>query len=295
MLSSSPPRYESQLFGGLQDFDRPSPNRVPTQSASDDAPPVMSIHDVGVHTPDRRPAMPSATSAQRAGFGFQQAPVATSPSYPLSSYAPVARSPLSGAPLGGPAFPSTALSENRSTVVVFGFPVSATALVLSNFRDHGEILIHVVDPDGNWMHIKYATRFSAQKALSKNGTVMQGGLGQSKFMVGVMEASAEKDDELSSQLDTTQPMAMSGFEQDRLPGGIWDAPSQPLFSTPRAANGGLQPVGMRLNAGTSSGTGLATPSRALPQAALANTSEQPQAGSNGGLLNKVGDWLLGWN
>jgi hypothetical protein len=300
MLSGSPPRYE--YFGGVQDYDRPSPSRQATVPMNDDAPPVMSIYDSGLATPDRGRvgfATPGSASAQRVGsYPFQQQSAAQTPSaYGNAMYAQGPRSPLASGSFG-PGFASTGMSENRTTVIVFGFPISASGTVLSHFRDHGEIVYHSVDSEGNWIYIKYATRFSAQKALSKNATVLQGGMGQGgKFMVGVLEAPAEKDDEIVAALEASRPLGQS-YGGTPMPGaGVWDAASTgPFANSPRPAisAGGLQAVGVRLNGG--SGALGTTQRTTLPQAVMVgNTSDQPDTGSSGGILNKVGDWLLGWN
>lgn len=290
LLSQSPPRFgDSQQFFGAQDFERASPNRL--MGPHEDAPPQMSIFDAGVGTPERARNF-AVSSGSVGGRALQGAQAATPAGF--QRHAPGTRSPLGNAPFTGASYPSTAMSENRSTVMIFGFPPSASATVLAAFRDHGEILHHSVDTEGNWMYIKYATRFSAQKALSRNGTVMQGGFGQGKWMVGVLEAPPEKDDELSALFEASSPMRTAQnplLLEDSMPGtGNWDVPvNRPALGT----SSGLQPVG-RLFTPSSGGT-ISTTMRTLPQSAILQAEQPTPSSGSAGVLNKVGDWLLGWS
>eukprot|EP00252_Welwitschia_mirabilis_P007711 TRINITY_DN19358_c0_g1_i1.p1 TRINITY_DN19358_c0_g1~~TRINITY_DN19358_c0_g1_i1.p1 ORF type:complete len:339 (+),score=53.63 TRINITY_DN19358_c0_g1_i1:100-1116(+) len=78
-----------------------------------------------------------------------------------------------------PDIPDNALNERvhdeEEWVTVFGFQPSETNLVLREFEKCGLVLRHVPGPgDANWMHILYQSHFSAQKALKKNGTQING-------------------------------------------------------------------------------------------------------------------------
>jgi len=66
-------------------------------------------------------------------------------------------------------------------ITLFGFPQSATSYVLQEFSIYGQIIRHVPNNQGNWMHIQFQNKLQAQKALSKNGKVLANSL-----MVGVM-------------------------------------------------------------------------------------------------------------
>eukprot|EP01135_Chromosphaera_perkinsii_P004625 Nk52_evm18s292 gene=Nk52_evmTU18s292 len=64
--------------------------------------------------------------------------------------------------------------DNR-WVTVFGFPPSASAVILKQFLLYGDIIQHIMAPQGgNWMYIQYQSEVQAQKALSKNGNVING-------------------------------------------------------------------------------------------------------------------------
>lgn len=62
--------------------------------------------------------------------------------------------------------PSGTLED--SWVTVFGFPLSATSYVLQQFKAYGDVLQYEIG-DNNWIHIQYATKLQAQRALSRNG------------------------------------------------------------------------------------------------------------------------------
>ncbi|KAK6125063.1 hypothetical protein DH2020_041179 [Rehmannia glutinosa] len=65
--------------------------------------------------------------------------------------------------------------DEEEWVTVYGFSPADTNLVLREFEKCGVILKHVPGPrDANWMHILYQNRSDAQKALGKNGTVING-------------------------------------------------------------------------------------------------------------------------
>lgn len=79
--------------------------------------------------------------------------------------------------------PKAALPNGDTEVTVFGFPSSASASVLAMFRQVGAVERHEMGA-GNWIHLRYTSSWSANKALSKNGRVFPTGA----FMIGVMPA-----------------------------------------------------------------------------------------------------------
>jgi hypothetical protein len=66
-------------------------------------------------------------------------------------------------------------------VTIFGFPPSKAFYILNQFSQYGKIVDHKIG-SGNWMHVRYDSKFHAQKALSKNGKVFD-----SVLMIGVVE------------------------------------------------------------------------------------------------------------
>jgi len=81
-------------------------------------------------------------------------------------------------------------------VVVFGFPQQATSTVLKQFQKYGDIVRYRAG-EGNWINIQYQTRLQAQKALSKNGKIIDDGL-----MIGVVPNSNKKRIGVSTPLLT---------------------------------------------------------------------------------------------
>jgi len=65
-------------------------------------------------------------------------------------------------------------------ITVFGFPVGSTQNVLKHFAKYGDILQHRTHVEGNWLHIQYQTRLQAQRALAKNGLILD------SLMIGVV-------------------------------------------------------------------------------------------------------------
>ncbi|GBP45046.1 Nucleoporin Nup35 [Eumeta japonica] len=67
-------------------------------------------------------------------------------------------------------------------VTVFGFPANAANTVLARFSHCGAILDKQYPTQGNWAHIRYATRAEKERALAQNGRQVLPGV-----MVGVIE------------------------------------------------------------------------------------------------------------
>lgn len=67
-------------------------------------------------------------------------------------------------------------------ITVFGFAHSALPRVLSYFSQYGSIIETKPSKNGgNWVHIRYSSRFEVNNALSRNGKKIQPGL-----IIGVM-------------------------------------------------------------------------------------------------------------
>lgn len=118
---------------------------------------------------------------------------------------------------------------NEQWITIFGFPSAATSFILQQFSQYGNILKHVVSPEGNWLHIKYQSRLQAKKALSKNGKVFG-----SSIMVGVNPCidksvmDSDADSGHTSLLSTpTQPVVNCGSTQH--------TPIRPLTAAYKAA------------------------------------------------------------
>lgn len=65
-------------------------------------------------------------------------------------------------------------------VTVWGFPPSSVSFILSELSVCGTVLQHIIHPNSNWMHVRMQTRMQANKAVTKNGSVMGGSI-----MIGI--------------------------------------------------------------------------------------------------------------
>jgi len=69
-------------------------------------------------------------------------------------------------------------------VTVYGFPPSAANFILTQAALWGHVLEHRIPAQGNWMHLKFASRLQARKALARNGRLLTDTL-----MIGVAPCS----------------------------------------------------------------------------------------------------------
>ncbi|XP_049866437.1 nucleoporin Nup35 [Pectinophora gossypiella] len=72
--------------------------------------------------------------------------------------------------------------QDEYWVTVFGFPPNAANTVLARFSNCGAILDKQYPTQGNWAHIRYATRAEKERALALSGRQVLPGV-----MVGVVE------------------------------------------------------------------------------------------------------------
>lgn len=79
------------------------------------------------------------------------------------------------------ASPSASLPSSNFWVTVYGFPSTATAMIISHFSQCGTIIDKIFPPqNGNWIHLKYLSRLECDKALNYNEKVLNNNL-----MIGV--------------------------------------------------------------------------------------------------------------
>jgi hypothetical protein len=82
---------------------------------------------------------------------------------------------------------------DSTTVTVFGFPPQAASIILSRFREFGQVDSYALPSAGaNWMTITYRTRWQAQRALGKNATLVGGDGSLGGWMVGVTLGPSEQ-------------------------------------------------------------------------------------------------------
>ena len=170
--------FSGQLEGGFHTPDR-SAGRLPL---FDEAPSSLSR---------TRLAPPSSSS-----FSSSSAPRLPSsdalPSVSLldglgASFA--AEQPSSASFFSPPPGPSSSSSSSSSLsseslcwVLVFGFPAAQAAQVIEELLSCGQIVSHAADsPLSNWMHVLFETPLGAQRALTRDGMVLE----RLGLMVGV--------------------------------------------------------------------------------------------------------------
>ncbi|KAL1538322.1 Nucleoporin nup35 [Salvia divinorum] len=96
-------------------------------------------------------------------------------------------------------------------VTVYGFLPADTNLILREFEKCGVILKHVPGPrDANWMHILYQNRLDAQRALSKNGTEVNGVL-----IIGVKPVDPRQRQALNEKLNNQGFMTLPPAPSNR--------------------------------------------------------------------------------
>jgi len=110
-------------------------------------------------------------------------------------------------------------------VTVFGFSVDNSSFVLRQFQKYGNI-VRYVPGEGNWIHIQYETKFQAQKALTKNGKILD-----RRLMVGVSpcldSAAIQSARSFPSELQTIHKEANSNL---RITPRVLNSDTRPLPS-----------------------------------------------------------------
>ncbi|GAB2228073.1 hypothetical protein Droror1_Dr00009903 [Drosera rotundifolia] len=117
---------------------------------------------------------------------------------------PEGRRSVSGSGGEGGGFVGGGVDEEE-WVTVYGFLPADTNFVLREFEKCGVILKHVPGPrNANWMHILYQNRSDAQRALSKNGMLVNGIL-----IVGVKPADPLQQQVLNERINNQGFMTLS--------------------------------------------------------------------------------------
>ncbi|XP_041976396.1 nucleoporin Nup35 [Aricia agestis] len=83
--------------------------------------------------------------------------------------------------------------QDEYWVTVFGFPPNAANTVLARFSNCGAVVDKQYPTQGNWAHIRYATRAEKERALTLNGRQILPGI-----MVGVVECKEPPRTTMSS-------------------------------------------------------------------------------------------------
>ncbi|XP_067641780.1 nucleoporin Nup35 [Eurosta solidaginis] len=99
-------------------------------------------------------------------------------------------------------------------ITVYGFPPSAISTILQHFAQCGTIVDKVFPPqNGNWVHLKYASRLECDKALSYNEKILG-----NNIMIGVTQCKdkniIDKENMCESIVQSckVRPLAQSAYK-----------------------------------------------------------------------------------
>jgi nuclear pore complex protein Nup53 len=199
---ASPGGVQQQALGAFDGTptaqqQQPRRRRASRGRGNDLPPPTASLLDENtpaVATPQServRPTNDEASSRLLSGLRGERN---SSSSNGLSSNGGALSETLNLTPLPVPASANDVLHGDHfeTWVTVFGFPPSAISDVLRRFQGFGEVVDHRAS--GNWLHVRYATRLQAEKALCQNGALINNGM----IMVGVRRCNAQTLSQLQS-------------------------------------------------------------------------------------------------
>ncbi|KZS16170.1 Nucleoporin NUP53 [Daphnia magna] len=169
-------------------------------------------------------------------------------------------------------------SDAGTWVTVFGFPPSAASYVLTQTGMWGHIMEHRIPSQGNWMHLKFASRLQARKALARNGRLLTDTL-----MIGVVPctdgAIMEESRKENLQAISTPSMRVTSTPQP----AVWDRSSSFALGT-SATPSALDRSNLRPLTQTYKGAQTdyeVNQQRATPQ-------------QNSSLVAKAMDFVFGW-
>lgn len=119
-------------------------------------------------------------------------------------------------------------------ITIFGFPQSATSMILSHFSNCGTIIEKVFSPqNGNWMHIKFSSRLECDKALNYHGKILANCL-----MIGVTRCSdpaivdKENMDKNEISFNRVRPLTHAGYKSAQSANDV-----TPGLDTPKKSSG----------------------------------------------------------
>ncbi|KAJ6638407.1 Nucleoporin Nup35 [Pseudolycoriella hygida] len=118
-------------------------------------------------------------------------------------------------------------------ITVFGFPQSATSMILSHFAQCGTIVEKIFAPQGgNWIHLKYSSRLECDKAINYNERIIGTG-----FMIGVVyckdESIVDKENIEKNNLpvNRVRPLAHVAYKNAQSPTEVAASPTAPKKSS----------------------------------------------------------------
>ncbi|CAG5107796.1 Oidioi.mRNA.OKI2018_I69.chr1.g3492.t1.cds [Oikopleura dioica] len=92
------------------------------------------------------------------------------------------------------------VTSDPTWITIFGFPSAAEAFIIRQFRQYGVIVNYIPQTENaNWIHVQYSNKMQAQKALSKNGKIIDGNI-----MIGVIPCIVDPGQEQVASVDMTK-------------------------------------------------------------------------------------------
>lgn len=118
-------------------------------------------------------------------------------------------------------------------VTVFGFPHTATSMILSHFSQCGTIVEKVFPPQsGNWVHLRYASGLECDKALNYNERILANSL-----MIGVTYCKdpnivdKENLERTNLPVNRVRPLAQIAYKNAQSPTEVCASPTTPQRSS----------------------------------------------------------------
>lgn len=282
---SSPSNY-SFGFGDEDNNRSRSPTTPEGGVLMEDAPPTESLYDNQAESPNR-------DNTAGGLIGQQRSPKARDLRSSMRFEVERPGSVFEAASRASDGLTSAAVTES---VIVYGFPSSATSYVLSQFRNYGDIVSYKTSPNGgNWMTITYSTRLAAQMALAKNGRVYGNVL-----MIGVLPAPQDGDDNTQHRIPADQ------YDGNGITASSNDAfGSEPDASTSNNRMAQLKDAGVRTQTArvvqnasifkSSSEQSRGVPVEAGSRGAISSNRETSKSTlASSGMYQKISDALWGW-
>ncbi|GAA6012868.1 hypothetical protein JCM10207_008360 [Rhodosporidiobolus poonsookiae] len=283
---------QGSLFGGRDGTPSKSPKFTPYTAPpratayraepEEDAPPIASLNEF-------ESSEPSSLQVDAQSNPLRRSPSGEPTLSPFAS-------------TSAPLHPAPSSAEGYA-VHVFGFPSSATDLVVDYFAQFGEVVSKTPSQEGgNWVTIVYAQPWSAARAARKNGEVLGGVL-----MVGV---KAVDEDGLKRALATGDaadlvpssgartPVPHAQTPGTSTPSGVGRpvvvlGPQSAFKAAPTPPRKGFLGLG-GAPATPSSGASGADPHASLFAEKSKQAVLQQQGQAQKGVLGKVSDLVFGW-
>lgn len=119
-------------------------------------------------------------------------------------------------------------------ITVFGFPISASSMILSHFSQCGAIIEKVfATQNGNWVHLRFTSRLECDKALNYNGKI----IGQN-LMIGVQYCNdpaivgkENSDDRKEYSLSRVRSLTHIAYKNAQHPTDVVPSPTAPTRSS----------------------------------------------------------------